>query len=101
MVLALAVEDRRIPRNPCDGVKAPRRKHSVRAYLTHQQVAELAGAMARDALVVLFLAYTGLRYGEMAALKVQSFDMLRRRVNIRESVTEVSGKLRLVDPEES
>lgn len=93
MVLALAVEDRRIPRNPCDGVKAPRRKHSARAYLTHRQVAELAAAMARDALVVKFLAYTGLRYGEMAALKVQSFDMLRRRVNIRESVTEVSGKL--------
>lgn len=93
MVLALAVEDKRIPRNPCDGVKAPRRKHSVRAYLTHHQVAELADAMARDALVVRFLAYTGLRYGEMAALKVQNFDMLRRRVNIRESVTEVSGKL--------
>lgn len=93
MVLALAVEDRRIPRNPCDGVKAPRRKHSERAYLTHQQVAELAAAMARDALVVRFLAYTGLRYGEMAALKVQNFDMLRRRVNIRESVTEVAGKL--------
>ncbi|OBF42567.1 integrase [Mycolicibacterium peregrinum] len=93
MVLALAVEDKRIPRNPCDGVKAPRRKHSVRAYLTHQQVAELADTMARDALVIRFLAYTGLRYGEMAALKVQNFDMLRRRVNIRESVTEVSGKL--------
>ncbi|OBB35324.1 integrase [Mycolicibacterium fortuitum] len=93
MVLALAVEDKRIPRNPCDGVKAPRRKHSDRAYLTHQQVAELAAALARDALVVLFLAYTGLRYGEMAALRVKHFDMLRRRVNIRESVTEVSGKL--------
>lgn len=63
MILALAVEDRRIPRNPCDTVKAPRRKHSKRAYLTHQQVAELAGSMARDGLVVKFLAYTGLRYG--------------------------------------
>lgn len=93
MILALAVEDRRIPRNPCDSVKAPRRKHSQRAYLTHQQVAELAAAMARDGLVVMFLAYTGLRYGEMAALKVRDFDMLRRRVNIRESVTEVVGKL--------
>ena len=92
-VLAVAVEDRRIPRNPCDGVKAPRRKHSARAYLTHQQVAELAAALERDGLVIRFLAYTGLRYGEMAALKVRDFDMLRRRVNIRESVTEVSGKL--------
>ncbi|WP_264071718.1 tyrosine-type recombinase/integrase [Mycolicibacterium komossense] len=93
MVLAVAVEDKRLPANPCDKVKAPRREHSIRAYLTHQQVAELADAMTRDGLVVRFLAYTGLRYGEMAALKVQNFDMLRRRVNIRESVTEVVGKL--------
>lgn len=93
MVLALAVEDKRMPRNPCDSVKAPRRKHSPRTYLTHQQVGELVAAMARDGLVVLFLVYTGLRYGEMAALKVRDFDMLRRRVNVRESVTEVAGKL--------
>jgi integrase len=93
MVLALAVEDRRIARNPCDGVKAPPRKHSQRAYLTHAQVDELASTMARDGLIVRFLAYTGLRYGEMAALTVADFDMLRRRVNVRRSVTEVAGKL--------
>ncbi|MGX9294578.1 tyrosine-type recombinase/integrase [Tsukamurella paurometabola] len=93
MVLALAVEDRRIPRNPCEGVKAPRRKHSARAYLTHGQVAELVEAMDRDGDVIRFLAYTGLRYGEMAALRVQDFDMLRRRMNVTRSVTEVSGKL--------
>lgn len=93
MVLALAVEDRRIPRNPCDGVKAPRRTHSARAYLTHHQVTELVAAMERDGDVIRFLAYTGLRYGEMAALRVQDFDMLRRRVNVTRSVTEVSGKL--------
>lgn len=40
-----------------------------------------------------FLAYTGLRWGEMAALRVESFDMLRRRVNIREAVAEVGGRL--------
>ncbi|MGV0790481.1 tyrosine-type recombinase/integrase [Mycolicibacterium sp. XJ1819] len=93
MVLGLAVEDRRIPRNPCDGVKAPPRQHNQRAYLTHQQVDELVSAMARDGLVVRFLAYTGLRYGEMAALTVADFDMLRRRLNVRRSVSEVEGKL--------
>jgi integrase len=36
--------------------------------------------MARDGLVVRFLAYTGLRYGEMVALAVADFDMLRGRV---------------------
>ncbi|WP_373138301.1 tyrosine-type recombinase/integrase [Mycobacterium marinum] len=93
MILGLAVEDRRIARNPCDGVKAPPREHSRRAYLTHQQVDELVAAMTRDGLVVRFLAYTGLRYGEMAALTVADFDMLRRRVHVRRSVTEVKGKL--------
>jgi integrase len=93
MVLALAVEDRRIPRNPCQSVKAPPRKHSQRAYLSHSQVDELASAMVRDGLAIRFLSYTGLRYGEMAALTVSDFDMLRRRVNIRRSVTEVAGKL--------
>ena len=42
--------------------------------------------------MVRFLAYTGLRWGEMAALRVQDFDMLRRRVNVSRSVTE-AGKL--------
>jgi integrase len=40
---------------------------------------------------VRFLAYTGLRWGQMAALRVQDFDMLRRRVNVSRSVTESGG----------
>ena len=81
-VLGAAVEDSRIPRNPCDGVKLPKRQHADRGYLSHAQVAALADAVERQAEVVRFLAYTGLRWGEMAALRVQDFDMLRRRVNV-------------------
>lgn len=90
-VLGAAVEDRRIPRNPCDGVKLPKRQHADRAYLSHEQVQALAGAVERNPEVVRFLAYTGLRWGEMAALRVQDFDMLRRRVNVSRSVTESGG----------
>ena len=90
-VLGAAVEDRRIPRNPCNGVKLPKRQHADRGYLTHGQGAELAATVERDGLVVKFLAYTGLRWGEMAALRVCDFDMLRRRVNISRSVTESGG----------
>lgn len=90
-ILGAAVEDGRIPRNPCDGVKLPKRRHADRGYLTHAQVAALAAAVERDGTVVRFLAYTGLRWGEMAALRVQDFDMLRRRVNISRSVTESGG----------
>jgi integrase len=90
-VLGAAVEDRRIPRNPCEGVRLPKRKHADRGYLSHAQVAALAAAMDRLPEVVRFLAYTGLRWGEMAALRVQDFDMLRRRVNVSRSVTESGG----------
>jgi integrase len=47
--------------------------------------------VTRDGTVVKFLSYTGLRWGEMAALRVQDFDMLRRRVNVSRSVTESGG----------
>ncbi|MBE5506430.1 hypothetical protein E3G54_003748 [Mycobacteroides abscessus] len=91
MVMASAVEDGRIPRNPCEGVKLPKRQHADRGYLTHNQVLALSDACSRDGLVVRFLAYTGLRWGEMAALRVQDFDMQRRRVSISRSVTESGG----------
>jgi integrase len=90
-VLGAAVEDRRLPRNPCEGVKLPKRTHPDRGYLTHAQVAALAAAVPRHREVVRFLAYTGLRFGEMAALRVADFDMLRRRVNVSRSVTEAGG----------
>ncbi|HZU46712.1 MAG TPA: site-specific integrase [Mycobacterium sp.] len=72
-------------------MKLPKRPHSDRGYLTHGQVVALAAAVDRDPTVVRFLAYTGLRWGEMAALRVQDFDMLRRRVNVSRSVTESGG----------
>jgi integrase len=90
-VLGAAVEDRRLPRNPCEGVRLPKRKHADRGYLSHAQVAALALAVDRNSEVIRFLAYTGLRWGEMAALRVQDFDMLRRRVNVSRSVTECGG----------
>lgn len=90
-IMGAAVEDARIPRNPCEGVKLPKRKHPDRGYLTHAQVAALAGAVERNPEVIRFLAYTGLRWGEMAALRVCDFDMLRRRVNVSRSVTEAGG----------
>src|SRR5260370_18581192 len=91
-MLGVAMEDHRIPRNPCDGVKLTKSEHVDRGYLSPAQVAALADAVDHLPEVIRFLAYTGLRWGEMAALRVQDFDMLRRRVNVSRSVTE-AGKL--------
>ncbi|WP_231990555.1 site-specific integrase [Mycobacterium sp. 852002-30065_SCH5024008] len=91
-VLGAAVEDNRLARNPCEGgVKLPKRVHADRGYLSHAEVAALADAVDRNGEVVKFLSYTGLRWGEMAALRVCDFDMLRRRVNVSRSVTEAAG----------
>lgn len=97
-ILAQAVEDRRLPSNPCDNVRVPRREHSPRGYLTHQQVEALAVECGRDGTVVRFLAYTGLRWGEMAALRVSDFDMLRRRVQVTRAVAEVKGEVVISTP---
>jgi integrase len=57
-------------------------------------------AAASNPEVIRFLAYTGLRWGEVAALKVENFDMLGRRVNVVQGVAEVQGHLVYLDGEE-
>lgn len=92
LVLALAVRDGRLARNPADGVPLPRAARGQQVFLTHSQLGALADAARRDRLVILFLGYTGVRYGEMAALRVRNLDLLRRRVLIAEAVADVNGR---------
>lgn len=62
-VMKYAVRDRRIPRNPCDGVRLPRVGQSARGYLSPELVDELAALCAPSSAVIYLLAYTGLRWG--------------------------------------
>jgi integrase len=106
-ILGLAVRDRRLPSNPCAGLSLPRTRERPRRYLTAVQVASLAERAGRppaatvkrgrgDAyrqyrLVVLVLAYCGLRWSELAALRVRRVDLMRRRLDVAEAMTEVNG----------
>jgi integrase len=92
-MLDLAVRDKRLPSNPARGVRLPRQASKARRFLTAEQVEALALECGQHALVVRFLAYTGLRWGEMAALRVQDIDPLRRRIYVARSVTEDSGRI--------
>jgi integrase len=77
-------------RTPTD-IAADSAARLIRRYLTHEQVARLAEAVGQQGDVVLFLAYTGLRWGEMAALRVDRLDMLRRRLDVASAMTEPPG----------
>ena len=92
-MLDLAVRDRRLPANPAKGVKLPRKLPKARRFLTANQVEALVVECEPYGLAVRFLAYTGLRWGEMAALRVRDVDPLRRRMHIARSVTEDNGRL--------
>ncbi len=91
-ILTVAVKDGRLARNVAQGVSLPRELKTEKRFLTHEQVEELASLVGPEwRLLVYFLAYTGLRWGEAAALKVSRVDLLRRRVIVAESVSPVRG----------
>jgi integrase len=91
-VLGLAVRDRRLTSNPAAGLSLPRVHDRGRRYLTAAQVDDLATASGTPGrLVVLTLAYCGLRWSELAALRVRRVDLMRRRLDVAESMTEVNG----------
>lgn len=97
MILDYAVRSGRLARNVAEGVDLPRVQSAEKRYLTHSQLATLANASGPWRLVILFLGYTGLRWGELAALRVRNLDLLRRRAIICESYSPVRGEMVLSD----
>ena len=97
-ILDTAVKDRRIPSNPARGVNLPRKLKGKHKYLTHAQVELLADNAKKQRTLVLFLAYTGLRWGEATALRVRDVDLDRRRVDVHENAVEVSGTIHVGTP---
>ncbi len=94
LMLDLAVKDNRVVRNPAKGVRLPPARIPDKLFLDHRQVEAFAAACGeRDSLVIYTLAYTGLRWGELAALRVRRVNLLRRRLDVAEAVTEVEGHL--------
>jgi hypothetical protein len=86
-VLAAAVDDELIGRNALRGVKPPRIEPEPMRFLTHDQVASLAAAIdARYRALVYLAAYSGLRAGELVALRRPHVDFLRRTVTVVEQV---------------
>lgn len=99
-ILDDAVFDGRISVNPArkGRIRLPRKTRRRHGYLTHEQVRLLADASGDHRLLVLVLAYTGIRWGEMAALRVEDIDFARGRLHISRNAVEVHGTIHVGTP---
>lgn len=97
-VLDHAMSNRRVGVNVARGVRLPRRPPARERTLTSAQVDSLAEVLGGQGDVVMTLAYLGLRWSELAALKVADVDLERRRVQVVERATEVGGRIDVAAP---
>jgi len=73
LLMDLAVRDGRIVRDPALGVPLPRVGRRARRFLTSAEVTRLVHAGGSDGLTLRVLALTGLRFGELAALRSAAY----------------------------
>jgi integrase len=79
--------------NPALNVKIAASQRTEMAFLSAAQVRQLADEITPHyRLMVLFAAFTGLRAGEVAALRVGRLDLMRRTAHVAESASVVTGK---------
>ncbi|PPG51798.1 hypothetical protein C5C41_10770 [Rathayibacter sp. AY1E9] len=93
-----ALHDRLISYNPRDGVKLPK-NHDAGQFaptlLTTAQVEAFAGKLSDSGpydLLVRSAAYTGLRAGKLAGLRVQGVDLTQGHVRIPQTMQHVAGE---------
>ena len=100
-VLAAAVDDERIAKNPCRAasVRPPRLDPDKVLPWTRDQVLAVHAALPPRLRVAAALgAGCGLRQGEIFGLAVDDIDFLRGTVHVRRQVKQVGGRLMFAPP---
>jgi integrase len=91
-IMASAVDNGLIPVTPCRGVKLPRLPEPNPTILTAEHVDRLVAELSPpDDLLVLVLAYGGLRIGEALCLRRRHVDLADGRMTVAESVAQLPG----------
>jgi len=113
MIMRLAVRSGSIKTNPVSEITVGRSARKEMVFLDPTQIAALADEVAKPparyrrgerrvdgypeyGLLVTFAAYTGLRAGEIVALRVKDLDLMRGRADINRSASEAYGQLQIV-----
>ena len=94
-----AVQSGVILRTPCRGVQLPANETAEMRFLSPSEIQELADAInPRFRALVLTGAYTGARFGELAALLADDFNSEDHHIQIVRSLSEVNGHLHFGEP---
>jgi integrase len=100
--LNYAVEVDRLARTPCRGIHLPTPEPANAVVPDPLQLIELADAIDPDYSAMVWLgAVLGLRWGEVAGLRVGHIDLLRKTVAITEQVTRGRGGAGDIGPPKS
>lgn len=93
--LAGAVDAEIIEANPAARITLPKGAQATERYLTKEEFAAVVDELPtrRDQLVAYVLAYTGLRWGEMAGLHHNRLDLDRGLVRVVETFDEKNGQV--------
>ncbi|MCA1833220.1 MAG: tyrosine-type recombinase/integrase [Actinomycetota bacterium] len=98
-VLDYAVKDGRLRSNPCAGVTLPKAANVEMLFLSAEQVATLAAEVpVRYQTLVRFAAYTGLRAGEITALRMKDVDWKTGDVRVTKTLTHFGGTFAETEP---
>lgn len=97
-ILADAVTDNLIPKNPAAGLKLPKTSRKRPIYLTHQDVDAVADAAGEYGTLVLTLAYTGMRWGEAIGMRVADLDLMRKRALVHENAVQAGTSIHVGSP---
>src|SRR5450756_3111333 len=92
-VFKRAVRDHVLLTNPCEGIELPKIPPRKTRILTPDEYDQLLAAIPeRFQLLVMTDIETGLRWGELIALRPRHIDFLRRTISVEQTIVEVSSK---------
>jgi integrase len=107
-VMEAAFNDDFINKNPCktkavqDAARSGTTRRTEMLHLTQDEVAALADAIdPYYRTFVLTAAYTGMRQGELHALRVKRVDLEKKTLTVAESAVVVGGEVQFVPPKTS
>lgn len=93
-ILDEAVGEGLVTKNTAKGIKLPPEDAREMRFLEPDEVVALADAIGPHFRpMVLSAAYVGLRFGELAGLRLRNVDLLRHKIKVEEQLAEIHGQL--------